>query len=846
MTRLLVVLLVALFVPGPIQAQLSPSKYTTRRPRNGPTPPNFRYTIPAKDPKGKLGAISAAPAKAVAPTTTMSQTDLREFAKRIHIGTGEEFVMKFMYRVKGAQFYPVNMNLYEYHFDFALANLDYKKGPIEFNKNYIGPGASREFVNASLILKKDPKSADFNKVLLELWTGDSLDAKFIRQIMKDISNVMPAPMTEKTFIYHPLSQEQEAIITADIKAGNIPRERVVFTEQLFEGKEYLALNEGEAVGILKFVKKMPVLPENLTKEEKKLFIEKFEAENAVDHFNIAVYESAPNDIGLVAAVVTEEPQTLLSHINIKSINRKTANMFYRGVFQKWKQFEGKFIRIKVGAEVPVPEILAQPHEKSKIASLVSKFWEPRRPKLTDKPTPVIDPNFNDKLMNLVGYYQKLLAKTFGQKGLPTRAQHRDLTRRVGGKAANLGLLNLLVEKQNKQLQNLKIPGAIVPEVVAIPFNFYDQFLAHPQPNLDPNRPGLTAGEFIDETLRNAGLLTSGELHRISDVAPVLRTLREALSKAELPPKLLELLKHEIMDDMDSPIYIGKHPRLRFRSSTSAEDMDGFTGAGLYDSDGVNLYEKFEMNGKKDGSYDKTRRLEWKDAGNIKGIESKIKEVIPALFASIWNDRAFTEREWFKIDGEQHLAIKAGLAIHGAFPFRSFNIAKQLGSPTAAGEMANGVGITTNVFDPEDSNRLFINGQHFDLAVTNPPADKDFEDVGEPPPQSGKPYSSEELLMTTFLADDFENSKPGSFAKWPVEKFRSSSVKNGEPVLKPISLSLADEAHILGLMLKRISDDMAIVYGRDPETFYIDTEWKLFGRDRKIFIKQARPFEPPKF
>lgn len=122
----------------------------------------------------------------------------------------------------------------------------------------------------------------------------------------------------------------------------------------------------------------------------------------------------------------------------------------------------------------------------------------------------------------------------------------------------------------------------------------------------------------------------------------LKEIREAIKKEKIDPELIAKLNQTFKN--------ASFKNFRFRSSTNAEDLDDFNGAGLYDS--------------------KTGIM----GDSIKTFEKTIKQV----WASTWNEASYNERELFGID-QQNIAM--GVLVHRSFPE----------------EIANGVVITKNIF-----------------------------------------------------------------------------------------------------------------------------------------------------
>jgi hypothetical protein len=673
----------------------------------------------------------------------------------------------------------IDMHKYRYHFDYATENLGYRKSLEEFNKqNYTGPSSGREFVLGSVIINK--QKPDAQMAMLELFSGDDLDPASVKVVMDLLSSSLP---TFAKVQFHPLCDKQETSVVKTLDSN-----RIILTRDLAANLKYLALNKGDAVGYIKFVTKADY-------ESGKVLL---------GPSDIAVFDQVPNDIGLVAAVITQELQTALSHVNVKSINRGTVNIFLKDV-ESLRALNGKPVSLVATEEgISKPTVLAE----SQADELIKQFWDKRRHPLKDKPRSVIDPKLEGKLLDLSSYYKKL----------PTKSQHQHLIQTVGAKAANLALVKFIVKSRGLNVE--------VPDTFGLPFNVFQSYFKTAQPGLDASQPQriLSVEQRVTELLNSGDLLNPDKMHRIETVSPILDEVRNVMMKAKLPDNIIQALKHAIMEDQNSPIHISKIARLRLRSSTNSEDMEGFTGAGLYDSDGVNFYKKLDG-----GGYDQTKPRAWEK------IEEDLREVMPRLFSGIYNDRAFMERELFGVLGPLHQLIKGGLAIHSAYPLKGFGGQIE--------EHANGVVITTDLFrsgpNSADYPKTFLNFQHYDLAVTNPPSAEDLRAVGEQPLRG---YSTEERVVTTFFTDDIQERSHESWTKWPMEVSRQTSVKNGADVL--IEKEGVNEALIIAHALKVINEDMATVFEADPENFPIDSELKIYGPNRTIVIKQARPFVRP--
>lgn len=692
-----------------------------------------------------------------------SRADFLKLAKEVQSGGQEQQVVKVVYHrgnKDGPKVHFFNTREYALHQDFAAAHTGFKGTEAEFVRNYEGSGEGREYNSGSVVLSKRTGKDGNDQLLFEIWTGDTMDATHLQEFYNAVKKQLKIGTK---LHFHPLGVDQEKLVK------NIHSIPVITNDQLYAGRTYLPLNEGAAYGYVKF-------------------IDPKDHDPLLSLSDIAVFENVPNDIGLVGGVVTEEFQTPLSHVNVKSMNRGTVNIALRKAKEELKKYEGKPIElIADGKSFKIREL---PHGEA--PRLIAKFWEGRKPKAGERPQSIIDPAHEGKILDLSNYY----------KQLPTPEEHQRLIRMVGAKAANLTLIRAILKTLPPEV------NVTSPKTMSAHFGQYDDFMNHPQKNSTPNK-------LIREILDKHRLLDPNISQPIEVVRPALEEIRNIIQNAEVPNNLIQQFKKNILEDASSPIFHKNQPFLLLRSSTNSEDMIGFSGAGLYNSTLVKLYEP-----------DASGKMKLRPWANI---EKDLRVAIPYVYSSVWNERAYLERDWYSVNGLQHLDVKAAIAIHGGF-----NGTLENGK---IDETANGVAITTNIYNPKDRDKIYINAQHYGLSVTNPPSAKDLAKHGEA--QRDK-YRTEELLVTNFVASVVEREQPDSWKKWAYERRQASSVKNGAPIFK-------DDAEVrrLAFALQEVSEKMAGVYGKAPEDFIADLEWNIFGPNRTISINQSRPFTPPK-
>ena len=83
----------------------------------------------------------------------------------------------------------------------------------------------------------------------------------------------------------------------------------------------------------------------------------------------------------------------------------------------------------------------------------------------------------------------------------------------------------------------------------------------------------------------------------------------------------------------------------------------------------------------------------------KADEGHIIKSVRQVYSSLWNYRAYEEREFYRID---HLTAAMGITVH----------------PNFKNEQANGVAVARNIFDPTWEG-YYVNSQIGEDLVTNP-------------------------------------------------------------------------------------------------------------------------------
>ncbi|MEZ4404494.1 MAG: PEP/pyruvate-binding domain-containing protein [Kofleriaceae bacterium] len=273
-------------------------------------------------------------------------------------------------------------------------------------------------------------------------------------------------------------------------------------------------------------------------------------------------ESLP-DITPVAGIISETFSTPLAHVSLRARAWGIPNVGLRDAATTYAGLVGKTVRFEASAS----GMSLREATTDEIATWAARVEATRTVKI-----PPAD----------------LAARDLrGLDGLRARDASA-----YGTKAANLG-----------EIVHGALPGVEVPPGFGVPIAYY---AAHLQ------AAGLDAR--IAALLAEPRFATEAAYRKRA-----LAELRAAISAAPLDPAFVTLLTQRLGDLAGGdPAKVG----VFVRSSTNAEDLPGFSGAGLYDT-----------------------------IPNAKGVDA-VAQAIKDVWASVWTLRGYEERQLFGIDHTQ--------------------------------------------------------------------------------------------------------------------------------------------------------------------------------------------------
>lgn len=410
--------------------------------------------------------------------------------------------VKFLVDLVADRIAFINAREHVYHYNFATEVWGFTGGAQAFNQaTYFTD--NRRYVAGSIVAHDSfERAGELGFYSIEFWPTDPVPSQHVVEVVRRIQSRMPFAVDQMA--YHPAGETQRALYEREQSAYDESGIPIISTEELFGNQTFAALNPGVGFGRLRVVDGTDAIP--LTSRD------------------IVIFEHIPNDLTHVAGVITVQPQTPLSHVNLRAKQNDTPNAYIKNALSKAsiERLVGKNVRFEVVNDTySIREATLEELEEH-FASI-----RPANPQF-----PVRD-----------------LSKTEIVPLASLRTSDQDA---FGAKAANLGELSRI------------LPDEQVPDGLAVPFALYDQF--------------MMANDFYDAA---ADMMADPEFQ--SDPALRARRLaifRSRIERGRVPNDIRAKLDQALADLRE---LFGPTQGFRSRSSTNNEDLIGFTGAGLYES-----------------------------------------------------------------------------------------------------------------------------------------------------------------------------------------------------------------------------------------------------------------------
>ncbi len=381
---------------------------------------------------------------------------------------------------------------------------------------------------------------------------------------------------------------------------------------------------------------------------------------------IAILARVPDDIPPVRAIVSDVPQTPLAHVALLAEARDTPNAWLSGVASDGRLAEWAWQRRPVIVSVSREGVVFKP-----ITTTEYSTWQSRLARPSVDLVPIETPDDHPPTIDLD----------------PAPARRTDVPL-IGGKSAGL----------TSFYSGPEVP--IPPWPLAVTIRPYAAWFAP----LSTQVEALVAHAGMADRLIRFALLEGPTAFRATFAtdAPALAHFDRWLAANGEDPVIKPIIDADGLQAwlrlQPIPLEVFRSVRLalearftglsylqglRFRSSSTVEDIPGFNGAGLYRSTTGFLQPQLQP-----GSGDRTRT-----------IEAALREV----WSSYWNYYAFNEREGAGID---HFDGRMAVLVHPRFD--------------DALERANLVmTLSCNQHDAARPCRLVINAQPGAMSVTNP-------------------------------------------------------------------------------------------------------------------------------
>ncbi|HAR42897.1 MAG TPA: phosphoenolpyruvate synthase [Bdellovibrionales bacterium] len=444
----------------------------------------------------------------------------------------------------------LNNDRYKFHSDYIAEQIlgisaeELDQNIDEFNKSVYLNQERRFYLGLVSLHTKEDRFFSLETVEI-----DNMDRDMLRFFFKTIKNFLDLDLA---VLFKPANHLQENILST-MPATEIPR---VYSHELFSTAQFVALNPGVARGRLRAF---------ANEEEYK------KQKATIEWHDIVVMHRVPDDIPRLSGIINANHTTPLSHTNVLASGWQIPNAIQIGIFERIEKEKLQDQWVMYGVDLNESMISLSKIEKP-TAAAQRPAWSVQRVKL-EEPETANTPIAELKDLRMSDRY------------------------RYGTKAANIGELRYILEKGSERIlgfykikrpprQNL-LPylasaigqseteelGSItrraneylrqviqIPRGLALPFAIQQKF--------------LESSPRIQQTIGKLKMALELNAREVDSLCVTLQTL---IRGTRIPDAIRDAIDAQIAN------HLAGVSSFVVRSSSNAEDLDGFSAAGIYES-----------------------------------------------------------------------------------------------------------------------------------------------------------------------------------------------------------------------------------------------------------------------
>ncbi|MEV6841583.1 PEP/pyruvate-binding domain-containing protein [Streptomyces sp. NPDC051133] len=495
---------------------------------------------------------TGAPEAARDRTVVGAHLSLSLFRTRSGVLAGHPYLKVVVDRAEDT-WHLLDTRVHPFHVDYIATRIlgmtldDLDAGLNAFNASvYTAP--ERRFLLGVLSLHTHDQAAESERsfLVLETTEADTMHGALLEEFYHYVRKRTDARLP---LLLKPANHGQEQAL-ATIEEAHVPR---ILSHELYGNRTRTCLNPGEAEGRLRYFRTTAQYESAAT---------------GLGWSDIVAMPCLPDDVPRVAGFVNTSPITPLSHTNILASGWDIPNAIVRDLDALIEQddLDGAWVRYRAREdEITLRRLPCAP-------ALERPAWHQQRihvatPTLENAPVLALHrlrradrDSYGTKAANLGELHHVLDSRTANLTSFYTRPRP-PRPHLLGHLAARLGEAGASPERLRAAAVEQVANTVGAPDGVALPFRLHRLFLT--------SSPDLQQGI--------GRLKMALELGALDVIDPLCLSLQRLIRSVPMPDEVAGAIIGAV------PRLLAEEHRLVVRSSSNAEDLPGFSAAGIYDS-----------------------------------------------------------------------------------------------------------------------------------------------------------------------------------------------------------------------------------------------------------------------